>query len=160
MAARKTATKPTAYPKADSVAREASNQIVPVTKRHKVEVVEQRARKADDRQDKLRVLEDEMLAAALANTGHAMNFADIPFDLTEPPPELIAKYGADADRVFRMMKSSQMSAKDAPVGLLINQRMASAIIKARSSEKTKPSQLNIAVQVVVAEPHFEELEVE
>ena len=158
MVPKKPAERSRAYPK--PTARPLDGQIVPVTKRHKVEVVEQKQKLDNAKQDALRCMEDELLTTALTNTAHALNFADIPFETTETPEELIFKHGADADRVFRLMKASQMSAKDAPVGLLLNQRMAASIIKARSAEKTKPSQLNVAIQVVTGAAQFEEKEVE
>jgi len=155
----KTTERPRAYPK--PTPRASDQQITPVTERHKVEVVEQRRHRSTERQDGLRKLEDDLLEKSLEIMRSALSFAAVPFDSTEVPEDLVWQFGEQrAAEIFRTMKAAQMSAKDAPVGLLLAQRTASAIIKARSSEKATPSQLNVAIQVVQSTPQFEEMDVE
>jgi hypothetical protein len=151
-----------AYP-APSAEKMRGDQIVPVTKRHAVIVEPQNAgklSKAEKKAESLRSIEDGLLERSMKIMAHTLDFASIPFDMTEPDEAFRAKHGKDADEAFRIMKAAQMSAKDAPVGLLLSQRTQASIIKARSTDKVKPSGLNIAVQVVMNAPVYEEMDVE
>ena len=152
-----------AYPAADSVKRDESRQIVPVTTRHKVEVIERVQSKSTVRQDRLRLLEDEMLETCLETVRHSLNFADVPFDaqaLTDLSEAERSALGPNPERAFRLMKAAQMSSKDAPVGLILAQRTMASIVKSRALEKNDRAPLNASFQVIVAAPVFEEMDVE
>lgn len=165
MAAKKTGERHRPYP-GPSVGKEAV-QIVPVTQTHKVELRAARIKKKDEaRQETLRSLEDELLETSMETIRHSLDFATIPFDADDKEntgalDELVELYGKEkGERVFRTIKAAQMPTKDAPAGLLIAQKVASSIIKARSAEKVKPNPLNIAIQVVQSAPQFEEMDLD
>lgn len=158
MAAKKTAprTRPKPYPSPTvGVARD--THIVPVTQRHAVELVEQKA-VVEDKQSALRGLEDELLEQSLTTMRSALKFASVPFGGGidgEVPDDIKLAFGDKAPEIYRTMKAAQMPTKDAPVGLGLAQKTAAAIIRARSAEKAQPTALNLAVQVVVSHPQFE-----
>lgn len=138
---------------------------VPVSVSHKVvvaekEVMSKERREHQERQGRLRRAEDELLTSALDRMEHAINFSKIPFDATEVPKGYYDLYGDRAEEVFRIQKAGQMSAKTAPVGLMLAQRMAAGIIKARATEKGESKPLGVQIQIVTSAPVFDEKEVE
>jgi len=64
------------------------------------------------------------------------------------PPEWVEKYGAEAaNRRFVAAKAAMLSAKEAPVGIMVAKSLATGIIKARSIQKGGSVSVNVAVLV-------------
>lgn len=116
----------------------------------------------EDRLAKLRQIEDDLLQQSLTVMDDVHGFRDIECGQTEPPIEWIKKLGFDeAEKRLRVANAAWLSAKEAPVGLMIAQRVAIGIIKARSSEKAQSRSLNIAlVQMTMPVQKPEEVEIE
>lgn len=166
MAAKKAPPRHRPYP-APTEAKSQGQQIVPVTKNHKVSVRQVRTKQLDElRQDRLAELETELLETCMDNLKHSVEYASIPFDSDDKENnaallELQELHGEERGaRIFRTIKAAQMPLKDAPAGLMVTQKIAASIIKARSAEKAKPNPLNIAIQVVTSAPQFEEMDID
>jgi hypothetical protein len=141
-------------------------QMVPVSQTHRVQAVQGSARSAlerahEERQDRLRDLEDELLSESLSVVAGAISFAEINGDEESPSGDFLEKFRdhPDPEKLFRIMKAANKSAKEAPIGLAIAQRTAMGIIKARATEKAAPRPLAVSVQVVTAMPEFKVLDV-
>lgn len=140
--------------------------MIPVSQTHRVATVEGSLLTAYEtdlkrRQDELKSVEDELLQESMEVLSGALQFANVKFDAAEAPEELVKKLvaeGKDPEKVFRIMKAAQMKSSEAPVGLMIAQKTAMGILKARASDKAAPKPLNVAIQVVTTLPEFKRIE--
>jgi hypothetical protein len=146
-------------------AKPEASQIVPVSQTHRVStsttsVISEYEADEKRRQDELRGVEDEIFMEAMTILGGALQFADVEFDATRPTQEFIDKMvakGRDPEKMFRIIKAGQMKGSEAPVGLMLAQKTAMGIIKARSTEKAEPKPLNVNVQVIQSMPEFKRI---
>lgn len=143
-----------------------SAPIVPVSQTHKVKAIEGSVRSAvemahQERQDRLRDLEDELLGESMAVVAGAVSFAEIDGNAELPSAEFLEKFRnhPDPQKLFRIMKAANKPTKDAPIGLAIAQRTSMGIIKARATAKAAPQPLALSVQVVTTMPEFKVLDV-
>jgi len=111
--------------------------------------------RAEERSLEIRAAEDQLFEKHYGVTEDAAHWGDIVFGQKEPPAEWVAEVGKRrAERRLRIANSAWMSAKDAPVGLLLSQRVVSSIVKARSTEKNAPRTLNVAVVQMPEAPQY------
>lgn len=131
-------------------------EVLPAT-----EALPARKSHAEQRQDEIREIEDELLRKSLEIVDASLDFCKVDPTIETPPEQWVRELGADkAERKFKVAKAAWMAPKDAPCGILMAKSVSLGIIKARAAEGTAPRGLNIAVQMVVSAPHFPELEVE
>lgn len=112
--------------------------------------------------EKLRRIEDELLAENLGIVRDAARFRELDPAKPEIPADWRDELGEKAAiERYRMATAAWLPAKDAPVGLKMAQSVALGIIKARSVEKAAPRTLNIAfVQLPAPQVDFEEVEID
>jgi hypothetical protein len=105
---------------------------------------------AEIRAEKLRGIEDEMLQKSMSIINDSLHFADVDFSQENPkvPDEWMEELKDDTvavERRMRIAKYAMLSAKNAPIGLVMANRFAVGVIKARATEKVGNRTLNVAV---------------
>lgn len=112
--------------------------------------------------DRIRELEDRMLAQSLELMDDVINFADIdPATDVAPPQSWIDELGADrAWKRFRHMQAAWMNSKQAPVAVGITASFAAKVIKARSVEKQAPRPIGIVLMLREEPEKLEIIDVE
>jgi hypothetical protein len=111
--------------------------------------------------ERIQEVQDSLLARSAEVIDAAISFQDIEENDVSAPPEWVEKYGQErAERRFRVAKAAWRNGKAAPVGLTIARDMYVGITKAQAAEKSAPTQLNVAIQMNVQVPDFEEIDVE
>ena len=111
-----------------------------------------------DQMARLAELNTQIVTAAAETIDAVLAFADYDFEnMDEPSAELIAQYGADAGKRFRIAKASWMSAKEAPAALKIAAQIATAGMKAQAI-KSALQPLNITFTQVIVPPSPEKAE--
>lgn len=101
-------------------------------------------RRRREAEENLRDIENQILADSLVVVRDAIDFHSIEADEKAVPAEWVEELGEErAKRKFRVAKGAWMSTKDAPNGILVAMKMASAIVSARSAEKAAPKALSI-----------------
>jgi hypothetical protein len=115
-----------------------------------------------DRARQIKSFEEALLVRALEVSDSVLRFAEIDQDATEPPEEWVNELGKKGARErFRIAKAAWMGANEAPIGIKTSAQLAASIIKARSTEKAAPRQLNIGVVHLSAPiPTFDVVDVE
>lgn len=138
--------------------------LVPVSQTHRVVTVAADVRSSleqrdEARQEALREIENGLLQESLTVLSGSMKFADIDPELTEPDEAFMEKYGhvEDPMKLFRLMKYGQMKGSEAPVGLILAQKTAIGILKARAADKSEARPLSVNVQIVQSMPSFEKI---
>lgn len=100
----------------------------------------------EERDAEVRAITDEIFSQCQQTLTGALRFADMPFDAQGPLPEWIEQYGEkEAERLFRLAKSGQLSSNQAPAGLKLAAQVALGIMKARATEKGGSKTLNMVV---------------
>jgi hypothetical protein len=115
-----------------------------------------------DRVRQIKSFEEQILVRALEVSDSVLRFAEIEPTDTQPPEEWIRELGEKAAQErFRIAKAAWMGANEAPIGIKTSAQLAASIIKARSTEKSGPKQLNIGVVHLSAPiPTFDVVDVE
>lgn len=138
--------------------------VIPVSQTHRVTTVQADLKRAyeesaDQRQEQLKDLEDELLEESLRVVRGAMRFADIDPMLTEPDEAFYERFKGEPDpeKLFRLIKYGQMNAAKVPAGVMLAQKTAIGILKARAHDKGEIRPLQVSVQVVQSMPVFEKV---
>lgn len=107
-------------------------------------------------------MEDNVLTRNLEIFEDAAHFADIEPGDFRVPPEWIQEVGFErAVRRHRVAQAAWMSAKEAPVGLMMAKAVVTAAVKGRAEHSTKIGTLNVGKVLVVGDvPTFPRKEVE
>lgn len=133
----------------------------------KAEKVQKREEKRElsfreKQQERLREVEDEILADSFTVVGAAINFCELdPENIDEIPPEWIEKYGEKTARErHRVAKSAWLSAKNAPVGIKAAMQTSLGIVKARATEKASPKSLSMTLVKMTAMHEYPSQEIE
>jgi hypothetical protein len=125
--------------------------------------VQQTVSLADVQQEKLRVLEDELLEQSLEVVGGTCSFAELdPEKFDKIPQKWVDDMGMEkAAKFHRLAKAGWLPAKDAPVAITTATKVVSSIVRARATEKAGPKSLNMnIVQLSAPLPDFEVVDVE
>lgn len=114
-----------------------------------------------ERLDRLRDLENQLLERSLNVVSDALYFRDIEPGQKEPPPDWGDMDPDEKIKRLRMANAAWLNKKEAPVGIELSKQVAVGIIRARATEKAAPKTLNVAViQMSAPLPQFEVVEVE
>lgn len=120
------------------------------------EIVQSEARPLtveEEKQAELRKLEDGIFHQHLSVVSDSSFWTEVTQDTTEPPAEWVAELGyKKACQRLRVAKANWYSAKEAPVGIAVSQRVVMGMVRARSMEKHVPRTLNVSVVQMTAPP--------
>lgn len=113
----------------------------------------------EQRIERLRNIEDQLLEENLQIVGDAAKFRKIDPGQDQLPVEWLLELGAEGARErMRVAQAAWLPVKDAPIALKMAQSVALGIIKARATEKAAPRTLNVAfVQLPAPRQDFGEV---
>lgn len=101
-----------------------------------------------EKQNRLKNMEDAILAKSMRILESSLDFPDIDEDTVDVPQEWIDEAGGDekiAKARFRVAKGSWKSTADQPAGIKTAAQIMTGIIRARSTERQGPRVLNVQV---------------
>ena len=112
-------------------------------------------------EEKVEEVKESLLTRSSEVLEAAMAFQDIGENDESPPRQWVEEMGEGAAwRRFRVAKAAWRSGKTAPVGITVARNLYVGITKAAAQKATAPAQLNVAVQMNVVVPEFEEIDVD
>ena len=122
------------------------------------------SKRAEDRLDRLRNLENELFEKSLLVVGSTCDFAELdPVDPDKIPEKWIELYGEEeARKRHRVAMAGWQSVKTAPKAIDVALKVAVGIIRARATERGGVKQLNMnVIKMPMADmPVFEVMDVE
>lgn len=106
----------------------------------------------------LRALEDTLFKRAIEVTAGAMQYAEMPWDWTEPSQEWIDELGSKeaAWRKFRLIKAGQLPTSQAPAGLKVATAITMAHMKTRAEQRGPSLAVNVVVLTQQPEKKYPE----
>lgn len=127
----------------------------------KVTAVQQMKRSEKDlKAERFRLIEDRILEQSMTVVADAAYFREIDPGESIPPKQWVDELGYDeAKKRLRIANAAWLGMKEAPYGLKMAQTTMTAIVKARTSEKTNERPLNMQVIVVKNELKLNSVEV-
>jgi len=101
------------------------------------------------KREKFRLIEDDILEQSMTVVKDAAFFREIDPGQTKPPQHWIDELGyEEAIKRLRVANAAWLGRKEAPYGLAMAQATMTAIVKARTTEKTNDRPLNMQVMMV------------